>query len=229
MKNWSIEAAMLRAPAKYLFDQDFGAPKAATTVTLAEHQSRLAEAESRGYRNGFAAAEQEGTVASARLLAQALERIGQELETLARGLTGVEARLEAEAVDVAVAVAKKLAPELLARESFAEVAALVTDCFRQLIATPHVVVRINDKLYDQACEQLDKIAKRLGFDGRLVVLAEPDIAAGDCRIEWADGGVTRDAAKASDVINETVGRFLMARYTPVPGPMIEFAKGPSDE
>ena len=31
-----------------------------------------------------------------------------------------------------------------------------------------------------------------GFEGRLVVLAEPEIAPGDCRIEWADGGVVRD-------------------------------------
>ena len=146
------------------------------------------------------------------------------------GLSGVEARLEAEAVDVAVAVAKKLAPELLAREPFAEIAALVTDCFRQLTATPHVVVRINDTIYDQACEQLDKIAKRLGFDGRLVVLADPDIAAGDCRIEWADGGVTRDAARAANVISETVGRFLVARHTSaISPPAVEFAKGPSDE
>ena len=153
----------MRAPAKYLFDQDFGAPKATTTIALAEHQTRLAEAETRGYRNGFAAAEQEGAVASARLLALALDRIGHELETLARGLSGVEARLEAEAVDVAVAVAKKLAPELLAREPFAEIAALVTDCFRQLTATPHVVVRINDTIYDQRLRttRQDRQATRL--------------------------------------------------------------------
>lgn len=220
----------MRAPAKYLFDHDFAAPKVANTVPLAEHQAALGEAETRGYRAGFAAAEQEAAAANARRLAHALGRIGQALEDLTRGLNGVEARLETEAVDVAVAVGKKLSSELVALEPFAEIAALVTDCFRQLTAVPHVVVRINDGLYESACGELDAIAKRLGFEGRLVVLAEPDIAPGDCRIEWADGGVTRDAAHATATINETVGRFIAARRKLAEIPAAdEFAKGSSNE
>jgi flagellar assembly protein FliH len=46
------------------------------------------------------------------------------------------------------------------------------------------------------------------------VLAEPDIAAGDCRIEWADGGMTRDRAAADAVIGETVQRFVEGRCAP---------------
>lgn len=220
----------MAAPAKYLFDHDFAAPKAANTVSIAEHQAALEEAETRGYRNGFAAAEQEGATASARMIAHALDRVGHGLEDLTRGLTGVEARLEAEAVDVAVAVAKKLSSELVAREPFVEIAALVTECFRHLTASPHVVVRINDALYETARQDLDDIAKRIGFEGRLVVLADPGIAQGDCRIEWADGGVSRDAALATATINETVGRFMKARRKLADSNAAnDFAKGASDE
>ena len=49
---------------------------------------------------------------------------------------------------MAVAVAGKLAPELIAREPFAEISALATECFRHLVATPHVVVRIGADIYD---------------------------------------------------------------------------------
>jgi flagellar assembly protein FliH len=220
----------MAAPAKFMFDHDFGAPKAANTIPIAEYQTALGEAETRGYRNGFAAAEQEGAAASARMLAQALDRVGTGLEHLTRGLTGVEARLEAEAVEVAVAVAKKLSSELVARESFVEIAALVTECFRHLTETPHVVVRVNDALYETACKDLDGIAKRVGFEGRLVILADPDIARGDCRIEWADGGVSRDAALATATINETVGRFVTARRKIADTyAATEFAKGANDE
>ena len=62
------------------------------------------------------------------------------------GLAAVEGRLEAEAVEVAVAVGRKLAPELIAREPFAEIAALATECFKQLVTAPHIVVRVNDAL-----------------------------------------------------------------------------------
>ena len=50
-----------------------------------------------------------------------------------------------------------------------------------------------------------------GFAGRLVVLGEPNIAAGDCRIEWADGGVNREAGAADRVIGEAVARYITAR------------------
>lgn len=205
----------MSAPAKFLFDLDFSAPKAANTVPLAEHESKLGEAETRGYRNGFAAGQQEAAGETARRLAIAMEGIAHSLSILARGLAAVELRVEAEAVEVAVATGRKLAEALIAREPFAEVEALASGCFRELVTTPHVVVRINDALYGAAQTKLADIARQTGFDGRLLVLAEPDIAVGDCRIEWADGGMTRDRAAADALISETVQRFIEGRGAPV--------------
>ena len=42
-------------------------------------------------------------------------------------------------------------------------------------------------------------------------MAEPDIAPGDCRIEWADGGVKRDLAAIEAAIGEAVARYLAAQ------------------
>ena len=89
--------------------------------------------------------------------------------------------METEAVDVAVAVARKLCSELIAREPLGEITALVSDCFSQLVSTPHLVVRINDSLYEAAHERIEQLAKQSGFEGRLVILAEPEIETGDCR------------------------------------------------
>jgi flagellar assembly protein FliH len=203
------------AATKFLFDVDFakGADirHSDSAVALAEHQRMLAAAETEAYRKGLAAAEAQAKSEVERRIATALERAAAALEALSRNLAGIEARLETEAVEVAVAVARKLAPELIAREPFAEIAALTSECFRQLTTTPHVVVRLNDALYDSARGQLTELAKMHGFDGRLVVLADPDMAPGDCRIEWADGGVDRERAKADAAINEAVGRYVAAR------------------
>jgi len=183
-------------------------------VPFAEHEAKLGDAETRGYRNGFTAGQQEAAGESTRRLAIAMESVAHSLSILTHGLSAVELRVEAEAVEVAVATGRKLAEALIAREPFAEIEALAKGCFRELVATPHVVVRINDALYEQAQTSLADIARQTGFDGRLLILAEPDIAVGDCRIEWADGGMTRDRAAADTLIGETVQRFVEGRRAP---------------
>jgi flagellar assembly protein FliH len=213
----------MRAPPKYLFDADFAAVSAGKpSIALAEHAKMLEQAEAAGYARGFAAAEAAAKADAERRAAAALERIAGAIEGHARTLAAVEARLETEAVEVAVAVAKKLAPELLAREPFAEIAALAADCFRHLVATPHVVVRVNDALQTTARERLDEIVRSRGLESRLVVLAEPDIALGDCRIEWADGGITRNAAATAAAIDEAVSRYIKARLGAAPMPDVNW-------
>ena len=72
-------------------------------------------------------------------------------------------------------------------------------------------MRIAEPIYEAAHTRLEEIARLHGFDGRLVVLAEPGMALGDCRIEWADGGVVRDRAATEAAIGEAVGRYVAAR------------------
>lgn len=202
----------MAATAKYLFDLDFsGGGEARPGISLADHAAQLAEAEAAAYRNGVAVAEAQALNDSTRLTALALDRLASAFAGLDEALRAVEAKLEAEAVEVAVAVGRKLAPALIAEEPIAEIIALARDCFRHVVAAPHVVVRVNDGLYAATRERLEEIVRSSGFEGRLVVLAEPDIAAGDCRIEWADGGVTRDRAAAETAITEAVNRYIVAR------------------
>ena len=104
--------------------------------------------------------------------------------------------METEAVEVAVAVARKLCSELIAGEPLGEITALVRDCFSHLVSTPHLVVRINDGLYDAARDRIERLAKQSGFDGRLVILAEPDIE--DRRLQDRVGRRRRRAAARGD-------------------------------
>ena len=200
------------ATTKFLFDDDF-APGAERkqTMALAEHAQKVAEAEKAGHARGYAAAQTDAKVESDRRIAAALERIAQGIATGNAALKSIETRLECEAVEVAVAVGRKLAPALMAQEPFAEIAALASECFRHLVATPHIAVRVNDALYSVTQEKLGDIVRARGFEGRLVVLAESDIALGDCRIEWADGGVNRDTAAAEAEIGKAVAGYLSAR------------------
>ncbi len=202
----------MTAPAKFLFDVDFAASaEREPMITLAEHQVKLAETETAAHRRGYTDAQNDAAVTAGRRISEALERIAASLGQATNALQAVEARLESEAVEVAVAVARKLAAALIGREPFAELSALASDCFRELVASPHIVVRVNDALYAEAREKLDDAARAHGFEGRLVVLGEPGVAMSDCRIEWADGGINRDKTATDAAIGEAVARYVSAR------------------
>jgi flagellar assembly protein FliH len=93
----------------------------------------------------------------------------------------------------------------------AGITALVADCFRHLVSTPHLVIRVNEQLYEAARDRFEQLAKQSGFQGRLIVLAEPEIESGDCRIEWADGGVERERAAIDAKITELVASYVASR------------------
>ena len=207
----------MAAPAKFLFDTDFAAPdKSRERPTQAEMAEKIAAAEQRAYRDGFDAGQREAKAESDRRTALALEEIKIGMQGIAARFAGIETRMETEAVDVAVAVARKLASELIAAEPLGEIVGLVKDCFSHLVSTPHLVVRINASLYEVAREGIERLAKQSGFEGRLVILAEPEIATGDCRIEWADGGVVLERAAIEAKVDELVGRYMASRNEAAP-------------
>src|SRR5262249_54276691 len=99
---------LMAAPAKFLFDTDFAAPdrsreKAASAAEIAQ---KVAAAEARGYQAGFDAGQREAKAESDRRVALAMEEIGISVRGIAARFAGVENKMETEAVDVAVAVAR---------------------------------------------------------------------------------------------------------------------------
>ena len=203
----------MKTTAKYLFDEDFASGEK-PTITMVEHERRRADAESQAYRSGFAAGQEQAQQEASQRIAGALALIADGLGRLDGELTAIETRLEIEAVEVAVAVAAKLAPALISREPFVEISALATECFHHLVSTPHIVVRVGPSTYDVAKEKIEEIARARGFEGRLAVMSDETLAAGDCRIEWADGGVVRNLAATATAIDEMVGRYISARNAP---------------
>jgi flagellar assembly protein FliH len=118
----------MAAPAKFLFDMDFSAPDKTRErpATSAEVAQKMATAEARGYRDGFDAGQREAKAESDRRAALALEEIGIGIEAIARRFAGIETRMETEAVDVAVAVARKLCSELISAEPLGAITGLTS-------------------------------------------------------------------------------------------------------
>src|ERR1700754_268239 len=105
--------AGMNATGKYMFDEDF-ATGAKPTITVVEADRRRGDAEAQPQRKGFVAGLAQARAEADQRIAAALGVIAEGVSRLDQALNGIEARLETEAVEVAVAVAAKLAPELIA-------------------------------------------------------------------------------------------------------------------
>src|SRR5437868_4953507 len=111
-----LDAGSAQTLMRHVDKDKLGVALKGATDTVRE--GALAEAEADGDRKGSGAAEAriEGRTGAAG------ERIAQAVAAMAQGLAAIEARVETESVEVAVAVARKLVPELIAAEPLAEVA-----------------------------------------------------------------------------------------------------------
>lgn len=180
---------------KFLFSNDFrdGGRARATEAELAAAREQAfhagqeqARREAQGQLNGLV-----GQLArtAERLFAQEAARTTQ---------------IEEQAVRLALSVARALAGAALAERPMAGLERAVRECIGHARQTPHLAIRVNET----AVEAVEALSKRLalegGFTGRIVVLGEPDIAPGDGRIEWADGGFAIEAGQMDELISHAV-------------------------
>lgn len=189
-------------PAKFLFERDFGRPKDAPSPKL---QAALEDAEARGYAAGHADGRAQALAEADAALEAALARVADAAERLLAEAEERGARLEEEALAFAQALAVKLAGDAVARFPMDAIAEVARTAFAHLAGVPHLVVRVNEGLVEKTERLVQRIARERGFEGRLVILGDPEIAPGDARFEWADGGVLRDGA--------ALGREIAAAIT----------------
>jgi len=208
----------MMAPARFLFDTDFSAPEIRVeeepaveetdAAPVAEHLRLLVEAESRGHRRGVAEGRAEASATAARRLADEAGRLASAAQGILAALDADRQRIEKEAAALALTVAKKLASHLIERQPASEIVALIESCLGPLRQAPHIVIRVDERDADRIKSEADRIAHERGFMGRLVVLGEPDLARGDCRIEWADGGIVRDRGALESEIDGIITRYF---------------------
>ncbi len=200
------------APARFTFDLDLGRREETNRLLSETAMSRLlAEAREEGFKAGHAAGEQSAAAKSARQLAAAAAALGDRVGALAANIDDMRKSTLAEAVDLAAAIANKLAMSLIEAQPVGEIEALVRECLATLDGVPHLVIGCHAELADAVRDVAMRHMETAGFTGRLVVMGDPEIAIGDCRLEWVDGGLVRDRAATGAEIDRRVAAFLAAR------------------
>jgi flagellar assembly protein FliH len=215
---------------KFLFDNDFGeAPQSKASApakgapaagavspappppmfTEAEMQGACDIARRKGEEAGMARGRNEAVAAFDKQVAATLGTIAQQTAAIAKNIAA-EAQAAGKSVDLALAIVRKLHPALVERQGLAEIESVLVQCLESLKQEPRLVAYVHSVRLDALQERLTQLSATSGFDGRVVLIGDDAMGESDCRVEWADGGVEREAGRIWRAIEEALARYIAA-------------------
>jgi len=184
---------------KFMFDTDFRG-----NGRKAVDEAALETARAEGFHSGLDQARRDADHNLGALLAQLVRQTEALLSQQDQRL----AAIEAQAAQLAVATARGLAGAALADKPLAQLLTAARESMAHARHAPHLAIRVHESLVETVEGKLAALARETGFAGRIVVLGEPDIALGDGRLEWADGGIAIERAQ----LDEAVGKAVAAVF-----------------
>jgi flagellar assembly protein FliH len=194
---------------KFMFEKSFdhGANAAARAperkpVTLKPEQYDALKKEA--YDLGFASGQKAGADEMAQRQLVALARIEEQVTHLLQNFVEFQSARDAEMRSAIVAIAKKMLPAYVARHGVQEIEATLKDVIGEMVHEPRLVVRVHETQFDIINTRVQEVANQKAYAGKIVVLADETLAVGDCRVEWADGGIERNAAATWSDIEKVV-------------------------
>ena len=195
-------------PVKYNFDMVFAETAGQNTWVDTFSGDELETARDEAWNAGFAEGTAREQASTERTTATALETIGARLANIASTQAETLDRTIRDATALALAIARKVATESLRRQPLAEIEGMIGASLARLVDEPRVAISVPDALLDDLKERIGEVAARSGFDGKVVLLADPSLDGDDCRVEWADGGAERDTAAAWTDLEAAIERLL---------------------
>ena len=206
------------AAAKFTFDTEFrGESDVVSTAARARKKQTLTVAELDAIQ---ASARSEGENTAVTRTAQSLEQSIAALTISIRAALDtshaeVEA-LRAEAATLALAMAKRIAPAALAALPTGDVEIALRQAMHQAIAEPRITLRATPAVAQELESRIADIAQEEGYEGRVLIAADPAMLGADCRIEWRGGGAERSEAAIEEALTALIAhRFSHASTVPL--------------
>lgn len=161
-------------------------------------------------QTGFNAGKQEGISEAAeatdRQIADTLAVICERVVTVFDAQQKAVDDLQANGITVVQALAKKVLPEMSAREGTGEIERMARSVLDRLRTEPRIVFSVSENVRERMRTLISEQIETQGCTGVIDVIADPEMAAGDCRIEWKDGGAERNTAELLAEIGDIIER-----------------------
>lgn len=172
------------------------------TLTLEE----IAQIEQKAFDAGVASTQDSQLVQ----LSRAADRVMNSVHELNGRVRESLDQAYAEASALSFIIARKLADVALSNFPQADIEALIAQCLEEQKGEPAIVLRVNDELLDPIKDAAARLKESRGFEGKIAIIGEPQIAPGDCAIEWTDGGLNRDFKRALQEIEAIIKGYMCA-------------------
>lgn len=176
---------------KFLFDKhDFDKERAEVEKpAFTEEQLILAkmQAHSQGKTEGLKEARQ----AQEEQILKCLQQIGARCEALVAAEDRRDLEQMVSATRLAMRVAHKLLPQFAQRFSLHEIERVILQAIETRRDEPRIAIIVPGVHLEPLREKIDALALEKGYAGKIILIADDNLAGTDVRVEWADGGAER--------------------------------------
>lgn len=195
---------------KFNFGDDFDAQTQSQEELDAQAlELRLRQTQEEAFQKGFSSGKTEASEELAKELVAAMEQVAGEISKLFALRTEMQDRMERDAAQLALAMARKLAAAALEMHPHAEIEALVADCIESSREQSKIVVRLSGEQCEPLAAKIEELKGKKAFAGDVIVIGDEEMRDGDCLVEWPDGGAERRSAHISEAIEKLIQAFVM--------------------
>ena len=156
-------------------------------------EADLEAAKAQAYDDGRAAGLAEATSQREAGLAAILETIGAQIAGLHVHQDVANEKLAADLAELGRIVMSKLLPHYIEKNGCDEVIAILNDGFARLVHEDRISITVGPDTHDLLEPRIEALAAKSGYDGRLKLVADPDMGAADIVVNWGDGRLERSA------------------------------------
>jgi flagellar assembly protein FliH len=192
---------------KYAFETEFAPDgeivrETAKRISPEDVEAAGKEAYERGTQDALAQAEQR--------VAAALEAIADAASAVLTRLDAESQALRAEAVQVALAAAKKIAGAALDEFGLERAVRALEAAMDTLRHQPRLVVKLPPDMAEALKPRLAEMCETHAYAAAVLVRAEPGLSAGEVVVDWSDGLIAMNPADAANRIEELIDAALAA-------------------
>ncbi|WP_343559832.1 hypothetical protein [Kiloniella sp. b19] len=171
-------------------------------------EEELQSACQESFGNGLSQGMEEGRVSALQSIESQINQttaaIAQTLPALFQTMEQERDKLLGDTRFLILTILKKLLPTLEQSRAQAEVERIVAESILRLPNEPRIAIRIHPDLCEAMNPVLDNLTKQAGFEGKLIVLPDPEKALSDVAVEWADGGAERNLSDIQEKVFELI-------------------------
>lgn len=147
---------------------------------------------------------------------QSVDKIVAHLAPVAAQLSGLAEQLRAEAAELAMIAARKIAGDALDRNGQDAAASAIADVVRQLKLNPVITVTMAQESLAEVERRMEQL-RRQGIGTNIAFVADANARPGDWKVVWSEGstGFTREGVEAA------IDAIIKARLQDPVAPQLE--------